>query len=158
MFRFVRPFSLLAFLGVVTGVVASVAQPLTARNLLVEAATGPLAATEAQAATAADAATHKQWMNDASEAQENFRFGLTDRDQKAAQEALVALESLMGKTEEYWTAKKFADGVKVAKETHSLAAQAVSQFKSGNLPAAQDSFDKMGASCNACHELKLEKR
>ena len=112
----------------------------------------------AQSAAAADAATHKQWMNDASDAQENFRFALTDRDQKAAQEALVTLESLMGKTEEYWTAKKVADGVKLAKEAHDLATRAVSQFKAGNLPAAQDSFDKMGASCNACHELHLEKR
>ncbi len=158
MFRFVRPFSFLALLGVVAVVVLSAAQPLTARNSIVETATSPHAAPEAQAAATADAATHKQWMNDASEAQENFRFGLTDRDPKAAQAALVALESLMGKTEDYWTAKKFADGVTLAKETHSLATQAVSQFKSGNLPAAQDSFDKMGASCNACHELQLEKR
>ena len=158
MFRSVRRFGLLASVGTCTVVVLSAAQTLTARSPRVTTAVGSPAAPTPQAAAAADAAAHKQWMNDASDAQENFRFALTDRDQKAAQEALVSLESLMGKTEEYWAAKKFADGVKLAKETHSLATQSVSQFKSGNLPAAQDSFDKMGASCNACHELHLEKR
>lgn len=126
------------------------ARPTTPSSVVLSPAT--------QSAAGADAAAHKQWMNDASEAQENFRFALTDRDQKAAQEALVTLESLMGKTEAYWTAKKTADGVKLAKEAHDLATKAVSQFKAGNLPAAQDSFDKMGASCNACHDLHLEKR
>ena len=44
-------------------------------------------------AQSADAATHKAWMNDASDAQENFRFALEDKDQKAGLEALTALFS-----------------------------------------------------------------
>lgn len=158
MSRSVHRFGFFVSLGVcAVSVVLAASSPL-AQAFRGTTGAGPIAPATAQSAASADAATHKQWMNDASDAQENFRFALTDRDQKAAQEALVTLESLMGKTEEYWTARKFSDGVKVAKETHAFATQAVSQFKTGNLPAAQDSFDKMGASCNACHELKLEKR
>ena len=39
-------------------------------------------------AQAPDAAAHKAWMNDASDAQDDYRFAITDKDQKAAAEAL----------------------------------------------------------------------
>ena len=110
------------------------------------------------AAQAPDAAAHKQWMNDASEAQEDFRFAVTDKDQKAATEALGKLEGLMAKTGEYWAGRKASDGVKLSKEAHDLAAQAGAAAKAGNIPAATQAFDKMGATCNTCHELHLEKR
>src|SRR3954465_10453454 len=76
------------------------------------------------AAQAPDAAAHKQWMNDASDAQEDFRFAVTDKDQKAATEALGKIEVLMTKTGEYWAAKKASDGVKLSRDAHDLAAQA----------------------------------
>ena len=110
------------------------------------------------AAQAPDAAAHKAWMNDASDAQEDYRFAVSEKDQKAAVEALVKLEALMAKTEDYWTAKKVADGVKLAKESRALAAQAQAAAKRGDTAAAGQSFDKMGASCNTCHDLHLEKR
>ena len=110
------------------------------------------------AAQAPDAAAHKAWMNDASDAQEDYRFAVSEKDQKAAVESLVKLEALMAKTEDYWTAKKMADGVKLAKESRAFAAQAQVAAKRGDTAAAGQSFDKMGASCNSCHELHLEKR
>jgi hypothetical protein len=110
------------------------------------------------AAQAPDAAAHKQWMNDASDAQEDFRFAVTDKDQKAATEALGKIEVLMTKTGEYWAAKKASDGVKLSRDAHDLAAQAGAAAKAGNMPAATQAFDKMGATCNTCHELHLEKR
>ena len=109
-------------------------------------------------AQAPDAAAHKAWMNDASDAQEDYRFAVSEKDQKAAVEALVKLEALMAKTEDYWTAKKAADGVKLAKESRSLAAQAQAAAKRGDTAASGQSFDKMGAACNSCHDLHLEKR
>lgn len=111
----------------------------------------------AQAAPA-DAAAHKQMMNDASDAQEDFRFAVTDKDQKAAVAALTKLEVFMGQTEVYWTAKKAADGVTLAKEARALAAQALAAAKTNDLKTAQGPFEKMGTTCNACHELHLEKR
>jgi hypothetical protein len=112
----------------------------------------------AAAAQAPDAAAHKQWMNDASEAQEDFRFAVTDKDQKAATAALGKLEDLMAKTGEYWAARKASDGVKLSRDAHDLAAQAGAAARAGNMPAASQAFDKMGATCNTCHELHLEKR
>ena len=109
-------------------------------------------------AQAPDAAAHKAWMNDASDAQEDYRFAVSEKDPKAAVEALVKLEALMAKTEDYWTAKKSADGVKLAKESRALAAQAQAAAKRGDTAAAGQNFDKMGVSCNTCHELHLEKR
>lgn len=110
------------------------------------------------AAQAPDAAAHKQWMNDASDAQEDYRFAVTDKDQKAAVEALGKLESFMTRTEDYWTARRSAEGVRLAKAARAAAAQAATAAKRGDLAAASTSFDAMGTSCNACHELHLEKK
>ena len=121
---------------------------------------GLVAALCASAAGAqpADAERHKQWMNDASDAQEDFRFALTDNNQKAAVDALTNLQTLMTRTAEYWATRKADDGVKLAKETGSLASAALVSAKAGNLSAAREPFEKMGATCNACHELQLQKR
>lgn len=104
------------------------------------------------------AAAHKQMMNDASDAQEDFRFAVSDKDQKAAVAALGKLEGFMGQTVDYWTAKKAADGVKLAIAAKGSATQALAAAKAGNMSAAGEAFEKMGASCNACHDLHLEKR
>jgi len=110
------------------------------------------------AAQAPDAAAHKQWMNDASDAQEDYRFAVTEKDQKAATEALGKLEGLMAKTGDYWAGKKSSDGIRLSKEARDLAVQAGAAVKAGNMQAATQAFEKMGATCNACHELHLEKR
>ena len=109
-------------------------------------------------AQAPDAAAHKAWMNDASDAQEDYRFAVSDKNQKAATEALTKLAALMGQTEDYWTARKVADGVTLAKQSRAFASQALTAAKRGDMTAAGQSFDKLGASCNTCHELHLEKR
>jgi hypothetical protein len=105
-----------------------------------------------------DAAAHQQWMNDASDAQEDFRFAVTDKNQKLASEAFGKLEMLMGKTEDYWAARKSADGVRLAKEARAYAAQGSAAAQAGNLTAAGEAFGKLGATCNTCHDLHLEKR
>src|SRR3954470_5989310 len=88
-----------------------------------------LAVTPRVAAQAPDAAAHKQWMNDASDAQEDYRFAVTEKDQKAATEALGKLEGLMAKTAEYWAGRKSSDGVRLSNEARDLAAQAGAAVK-----------------------------
>jgi hypothetical protein len=110
------------------------------------------------AQTTPSADEHKTWMNDASDAEEDFRFAVTDKDAKAAAAALTKIEALMQKTEGYWTAKKANDGVALTKETRVLASQAASAAGKGSLADAGAGFEKMTAKCNACHELHLEKR
>ena len=110
------------------------------------------------AQTTPSADEHKGWMNDASDAEEDFRFAVTDKDAKAAAAALTKIEGLMQKTETYWTAKKANDGVALTKETRTLAAQAAAAAAKGSLADAGAAFETMTARCNACHELHLEKR
>ncbi|MGC4081446.1 MAG: hypothetical protein QM736_04850 [Vicinamibacterales bacterium] len=90
--------------------------------------------------------------------EEDFRFALTDKDQKAAVDALTKLERFMGQTEADWTAKKSADRRELVKEARASAAAALTAAKANNMTAAKDAFDAMSATCNACHELKLEKK
>lgn len=112
----------------------------------------------AGAIQAGDAASHKAWMNDASDEQENYRFAVADRDVSAATAALVKLESLMGKTESYWSARSAADGVRLAKAARAQASEGIAALKAGDAGAAARSFEALSATCNACHELHLEKR
>lgn len=97
-------------------------------------------------------------MNDASDAEEDFRFAVTDKDAKAAATSLTKIEELMQKTEAYWTVKKANDGVTLTKDTRALASQAAAAAAKGSFGDASAAFDKMTAKCNACHELHLEKR
>lgn len=106
----------------------------------------------------ADAEAHRAWMNEASDAQEDFRFAVAEKDAKAAGEALATIDRLMTSTEQYWTERKATDGVAITRETRALAQQAAAAMKGGDVAKARDSFDAMGARCNACHELHLEKR
>jgi hypothetical protein len=110
------------------------------------------------AQTTPSAEEHKAWMNDASDAEEDFRFAVTDKDAKSAAAALTKIEALMQKTEGYWTAKKANDGVALTKEARALASQAAAAAGKGSLADAGGAFEKMTAKCNACHELHLEKR
>jgi hypothetical protein len=106
----------------------------------------------------ADAEAHKAWMNDASDAQEDFRAALAEKDGKAAADAMTKLERLMAETESYWSARKVADGVKLAQATRTFAAAGAASAKAGSLPDANDAFAKMNSTCNECHALHLEKR
>jgi hypothetical protein len=110
------------------------------------------------AQTTPGADEHKAWMNDASDAEEDFRFAVTDKDAKAAAAALTKIEQLMQKTEAYWTAKKANDGVALTKDARALASEAAAAAAKGSLADAGAGFEKMTAKCNACHELHLEKR
>jgi hypothetical protein len=106
----------------------------------------------------ADADAHKAWMNNASDAQEDFRAALAEKDLKAAADAMTKLERLMAETESYWSARKMADGVKLAQATRAFAAAGVTSAKAGRLADANDAFAKMNSKCNECHELHLERR
>jgi len=55
-----------------------------------------------------------------------------------------------------WPANLVHDGSEGV--TAIFPAQAGAAAKAGNMPAATQAFDKMGATCNTCHELHLEKR
>ena len=101
---------------------------------------------------------HKAWMNDASDAQEDFRDAMGAKSGAKVAEAGAKLQDLMTKTLGYWQAKKAADGVKLTQETIAQAKAIQTSAKANQLKAAQAAFDKMTTSCNACHELHLEKR
>ena len=101
---------------------------------------------------------HKAAMNDASDLQEDVRDAIAAKSGSKVAEAAVKLEALMGRTEEYWAAKKQADIVKLAQTTRALAQQLAADGKAAKLDQAADTFQKMNSSCNACHDLHPEKR
>ena len=101
---------------------------------------------------------HKAGMNDASDLQEDVRDAMAARSGEKIETAALKLEALMGRTEDYWSAKKQADIVKLAQATRALARQLAADGKGGKLDAAATTFTRMNASCNTCHDLHPEKR
>jgi hypothetical protein len=110
------------------------------------------------ALAAADAATHKQWMNDASDAQEDYREAAAARSVAKAVDAAGKIDALMARTEAYWSDKKAADGVELSRDSRRLAQQVALLARASKFDEANDAFTKLGATCNSCHELHLEKR
>jgi len=101
---------------------------------------------------------HKAAMSDASDLQEDVRDAFAAKASDKVAAAAIKLEALMGRSEDYWTAKKQADIVTLAQATRALAKQLAADGKSGKLDAAAETFAKMNTSCNACHEKHPEKR
>jgi cytochrome c556 len=48
--------------------------------------------------------------------------------------------------------------VRLSKDARAQAAAAAAAVKAGRMTDAGAAFDKMGATCNACHDLHLEKK
>lgn len=105
-----------------------------------------------------DAAAHKEWMNAAGDAQDDFREAAAQKAAAKAGEAAAKIEQLMARTERYWGGRKAVDGVKLSRESRTLARRTAAAARAGKFDAATAAFAKLSASCNACHGLHLEKR
>lgn len=105
-----------------------------------------------------DAEAHRAWMNDASDAQEDLREALTQKDREKISAGATKMESLMAQTERYWSAKKAADVVALAQQARAQAKQVGAAGQAGTFDEAQQAFTKLGTTCNSCHELHPEKR
>ena len=127
---------------------------LWACSLVLLAATGWLMAAQ----NPPNADTHKAWMDDAGDLQEDLREALPAKDGAKVSEAAVKIEQLMAQTEKYWAAKGAADIVKVAQDSQALCRQVSAAAKASAFDEAQASFAKLSANCNACHDLHPEKR
>lgn len=101
---------------------------------------------------------HKAGMNDASDLQEDVRDAMAAKAGDKVSAAALKIEALMGRTEDYWAAKKQADVVKLAQTSRALARELAADAKSGKLDQAAETFGKLNASCNTCHDLHPEKR
>ena len=109
-------------------------------------------------AAAQDAAAHKAWMDDAADLQDELREQLVARSGGKAAAAATGIEKILAQTEYYWAAKHADDIVAIARESRTLAAAVATAAKAGRFDRATESFAKMGARCNACHDLHPEKR
>lgn len=109
-------------------------------------------------AQAPDAETHKAWMNDATDLQEDVREAMGAHSGARMAEAATKIEDLMAKTEAYWSAKKAADIVKLAQTARAHAKDLAVAGKAEKLDQAADAFGKLNTTCNTCHDLHPEKR
>jgi hypothetical protein len=113
----------------------------------------PAAQTRAQ-----DAEAHKAWMDDAADLQDELREQLLARSGDKAAAAAGKIEKILAQTQAYWAAKHADDIVKIARESRTLATAVATAAKAGKIDQATEASAKMGARCNACHDLHPEKR
>lgn len=111
-----------------------------------------------KAATAPDAAVHKAWMNDATDAQDDLREAIAGKSSAKAGAAALKLQTLMARTERYWASRHADDIVKLAQESKALAGQVARAAKAHELEQANEAFGKLNTTCNTCHDLHPEKR
>jgi hypothetical protein len=110
------------------------------------------------AAAAPDAAVHKAWMNDATDAQEDLREALAGKSSAKAAAAASKLQTLMDRTERYWASRHADDIVKLAVEAKALARQVGQAARARKLDRAKEVFGTLSTTCNTCHDLHPEKR
>ena len=117
-----------------------------------------LAGIAAPQARGQDAAAHKAWMDDAADLQDELREQLLAKSGDKAAIAATQLEEILARTQTYWAAKHADDVVTIARDSRALATAVATAAKAGRFDQATDAFAKMGARCNACHDLHPEKR
>ena len=110
------------------------------------------------AGRAQDAAAHKAWMDDAADLQDELREQLAAKSGEKAAAAATQIEKILAQTQAYWAAKRADDIVTIARESRALATAIVTAAKAGQFDRATEAAAKMGARCNACHDLHPEKR
>jgi hypothetical protein len=76
-----------------------------------------------------DAVTHKTWMNDAADAQDELKEALFANALDKASAPATKIADLMARTEQYWTVKHMDDVVRVAEESQMLAKQVAAAAK-----------------------------
>ncbi|MBI3490883.1 MAG: cytochrome c [Acidobacteria bacterium] len=118
----------------------------------------PVVMRAARAVQAADAEAHKTWMNDATDLQEDIRDAMRAKDGAKVAEAATKIEALMAKTEDYWTAKKAADIVKLAQTARTHARELAASARAAKFDQSAEAFGKLNTTCNTCHDLHPEKR
>jgi hypothetical protein len=111
-----------------------------------------------KAKTAPNAAMHKAWMNDATDAQEDVREAIAGKSSAKTAAAALKLQTLMTRTERYWASRHADDIVKLAVEAKALAGQVAQAARARKLDQANDAFGKLNTTCNTCHDLHPEKR
>jgi hypothetical protein len=109
-------------------------------------------------AQAPDVEVEKQWMNDATDLQEDIREAMGKKDGAKIAEAALKIEALMAKTEAYWSAKKAADIVKLAHTARAQAKDVATLGKAAKFEPTNEAFGKLNTTCNTCHDLHPEKR
>jgi hypothetical protein len=105
-----------------------------------------------------EAAAHKAWMDDAADLQDELREQLLAKSGDKAAAAATQIEELLARTQAYWAAKHADDIVTIARESRTLATAVATAAKAGQFDRATEAAAKMGARCNACHDLHPEKR
>jgi hypothetical protein len=105
-----------------------------------------------------DADAHRGWMDDAGELQEDLRDALRLKDGAKSADASAKMEALMAQTEDYWAARKAPDIVKLAQAARSQSKEMGAAAAAAKFDDAEGLFAKLGATCNACHDLHPEKR
>jgi cytochrome c556 len=66
--------------------------------------------------------------------------------------------AIMTETKTFWAEKKMDDIVKLADGSLSALNEMAALAKSGKMDNAKAAFDKINASCSACHDLHPENR
>lgn len=108
--------------------------------------------------TPQERASHKRWMDDAQDLQEEIHGALEAKAPASATSAAAKLIGLGQQELRFCNKAGLSDARRLAEDNLDAARRIESAAKAGDLPRLKESFGLLQSSCRACHDLHPEKR
>jgi cytochrome c556 len=105
-----------------------------------------------------ESARHKEWMDRAQDLKEEVRDALEAKAPAQAAPAARKLASIGRQELRFWANADIADAHQLAQRNLDAAREIEAGAKAGDLGRTRAAFDRLDATCKACHDLHPEKR
>jgi cytochrome c556 len=96
-------------------------------------------------------------MDAAQDLKDEIQDGFDGKSPSKVAEAAAKLTPLCEREEQLWTKAKVAEAIRLATENLQASKELEAAARTGNLDSSAKAFERLNASCRACHDLHLEK-
>ena len=104
-----------------------------------------------------EASRHKAKMDEAQDLKDEIQDGLDGKSASKVADAAAKLRALCQQEEQLWIRARVAEAIRLAGKNLQAVRELEAGAKTGDLDSAAKAFERLNASCRACHDLHLEK-
>ena len=97
-------------------------------------------------------------MDDAQDAKDDLMDAVDAKSGPKAAEATAKMTKIVQETKQFWAAKKMADIVTLADASLAALNEMSKMAAAGKMDQSKAVYQKIGATCSACHDVHPEKR
>ncbi len=100
----------------------------------------------------------RQKMEDAQEAKDDLMEAVSDKSGPKAAAASAKIARILQETKTFWAAQKMTDVARLADNSIAAVNNMAKIAASGQMDAAKAAYNKINATCSACHDVHPENR